>query len=49
MSKSGGWLVWMIHGLEGTQWGWQPITKQIFGQILDDLQSKKIFAGGDLY
>jgi peptidoglycan-N-acetylglucosamine deacetylase len=41
--QKGGWLVWMIHGLEGTPWGWQPITKQIFGQILDDLQSKDIW------
>jgi peptidoglycan/xylan/chitin deacetylase (PgdA/CDA1 family) len=43
--QKGGWLVWMIHGLEGTQWGWQPITKKIFGQILDDLQSKDIWVG----
>ena len=43
--QKGGWLVWMIHGLEGTQWGWQPITKIIFGQILDDLQSKDIWVG----
>ncbi len=43
--NKGGWLVWMIHGLEGTQWGWQPITKKIFGEILDDLQSKDIWVG----
>jgi peptidoglycan/xylan/chitin deacetylase (PgdA/CDA1 family) len=43
--EKGGWLVWMIHGLEGTPWGWQPITKQIFGQILDDLQSNDIWVG----
>ena len=43
--QKGGWLVWMIHGLEGTQWGWQPITKKIFGQILDDLQSQDIWVG----
>ena len=41
--KAGGWMVWMIHGLEGTPWGWQPITKKIFNQILDELQSKDIW------
>ncbi len=43
--KGGGWLVWMIHGLEGTPWGWQPITKKVFNQILDYLQSKDIWVG----
>ncbi|HTC21790.1 MAG TPA: polysaccharide deacetylase family protein [bacterium] len=41
--QKGGWLVWMIHGLEGTPWGWQPITKNMFGQILDDIQSKDMW------
>jgi peptidoglycan-N-acetylglucosamine deacetylase len=40
-----GWLVWMIHGLEGTPWGYQPISRKIFGQILDYLQSKDIWVG----
>ena len=41
----GGWLVWMIHGLEGTPWGWNPITKKVFTQILDYLQAKDIWVG----
>jgi peptidoglycan/xylan/chitin deacetylase (PgdA/CDA1 family) len=41
----GDWLVWMIHGVEGTPWGWQPIPKKIFIQILDYLQSKDIWVG----
>ncbi len=41
----GGWLVWMIHGLEGTQWGWQPIQKKVFTQILDYLQKQDIWVG----
>jgi len=40
-----GWLVWMIHGLEGTPWGYQPLSRKIFGQILDYLQSKDIWVG----
>jgi peptidoglycan/xylan/chitin deacetylase (PgdA/CDA1 family) len=41
----GDWLVWMIHGVEGTPWGWQPIPKKIFTQILDYLKSKDIWVG----
>ena len=41
----GGWLVWMIHGLEGTPWGWNPITRKVFAQILDYLQTKDIWVG----
>lgn len=41
----GGWLVWMIHGLEGTKWGWEPITRKVFAQILDYLQTKDIWVG----
>lgn len=43
--QKGGWLVWMIHGLEGTKSGWQPISKKVFEGILDDLQSKDIWVG----
>ena len=43
--KKGGWLVWMIHGLEGTKSGWQPISQKNFEGILDDLQSKDIWVG----
>ena len=38
--QSGAWMVFMIHGLEGTPWGYQPISKKIFGQILDALQAR---------
>jgi hypothetical protein len=35
----------MIHGIEGTPWGWQPISRKMFTQILDYLQSKDIWIG----
>ena len=41
----GGWLVLMIHGLEGTSSGWEPILKKTFTQILDYLQTKDIWVG----
>jgi peptidoglycan/xylan/chitin deacetylase (PgdA/CDA1 family) len=44
-AKSGDWLIWMIHGIEGTPWGWEPISRKIFTQILDYLQSKDIWVG----
>ena len=40
-----GWLVWAIHGLEGTKTGWEPITKKTFESVLDYLQSKDIWVG----
>jgi peptidoglycan/xylan/chitin deacetylase (PgdA/CDA1 family) len=43
--RKGGWLVWVIHGLEGTQSGWEPISKKNFEGILDDLQTKDIWVG----
>ena len=43
--STSGWLVWMIHGLEGTRWGWEPISKDNFTQILDYLQSKDFWVG----
>ena len=43
--KAGGWLVWIIHGLEGTPWGWQPISRKMFAKILDALQSKDVWVG----
>jgi len=44
-TQSGDWLIWMIHGIEGTPWGWEPISKKMFAQILDYLQSKDIWIG----
>lgn len=41
--KDNAWLVFVIHGLEGTPWGWEPITRQNFEAILDYLQSKDIW------
>ncbi len=39
--SSGAWTVLMIHGVEGTTWGWQPITKTNFLHLLDDLVKNK--------
>jgi peptidoglycan/xylan/chitin deacetylase (PgdA/CDA1 family) len=44
-AQYGDWLVWMIHGIEGTPWGWEPISHKMFMQILDYLQSKDIWIG----
>lgn len=44
-NKKGGWLVWVIHGLEGTKSGWEPISKKNFEGLLDYLQSKDIWVG----
>ncbi len=41
--KDEAWLILTIHGLEGTPWGYQPISKKIFTQLLDYLQSKDIW------
>lgn len=41
--KDGAWMVFMIHGLEGTPWGYQPIKKVVFEKILDALQAKDIW------
>lgn len=35
------WTVLMIHGIEGTPWGYQPIPKKIFLQLLDYLVEKQ--------
>ncbi len=43
--RKGGWLVWVIHGLEGTPSGGEPISQKNFEGILDDLQSKDIWVG----
>jgi peptidoglycan/xylan/chitin deacetylase (PgdA/CDA1 family) len=40
---SGAWMVFMIHGLEGTPWGYEPIKTAVFNQILDALQAKDIW------
>jgi peptidoglycan/xylan/chitin deacetylase (PgdA/CDA1 family) len=41
--KEGAWLIFMIHGLEGTQEGYEPITRKVFAQLLDYLQTKDIW------
>jgi len=33
------WTVFMIHGIEGTPWGWEPIPKKTFVEILEILKS----------
>lgn len=38
---AGAWTVLMIHGVEGTPWGWQPITKKTYLQFLDYLVKNK--------
>jgi peptidoglycan/xylan/chitin deacetylase (PgdA/CDA1 family) len=38
---NGAWTVFMIHGLEGTSWGWQPIKKEVFGTVLSRLDSQR--------
>ncbi len=35
--KDGAWMIFTIHGLEGTPWGWQPIRRAMLTQILDFL------------
>jgi peptidoglycan/xylan/chitin deacetylase (PgdA/CDA1 family) len=43
--EAGAWMIWTIHGLEGTPWGYQPIAKKTFERILDYLQAKDIWVG----
>jgi peptidoglycan/xylan/chitin deacetylase (PgdA/CDA1 family) len=43
--KKRGWMVWMIHGLEGSVSGWNPISKKNFEGILDGIASKDIWVG----
>jgi hypothetical protein len=43
--KRGGWTVLMIHGLEGTTYGWEPITRANFVHILDGLKERKVWVG----
>ena len=37
----GGWSVFLIHGIEGTPWGYSPILKKTYTGILDYLVSKR--------
>ena len=37
----GGWSVFLIHGIEGTPWGFSPIPKKTYTGILDHLVLKK--------
>jgi len=39
--KKESWLIFMIHGLEGTPWGWQPIPKKNYIKILDYLYENR--------
>jgi hypothetical protein len=41
--KDGAWTIFMIHGLEGTPWGYQPITRKVFTQILDEAQKRNLW------
>ncbi|HVM33515.1 MAG TPA: polysaccharide deacetylase family protein [bacterium] len=41
--QQGAWMVFMIHGLEGTPWGYEPIKTVVFDGILDALQAKDIW------
>jgi hypothetical protein len=38
-------MVWMIHGLEGTTSGWEPISKKNFEGILAGVAAKDIWVG----
>jgi len=44
-SRRGGWTVLMIHGLEGTVKGWEPISREVFNGLLDLLQKKDAWVG----
>ena len=35
------WIVFMIHGIEGTPWGWEPVPLKVFQQLLDYLKSRE--------
>lgn len=41
--EAGAWMIFTIHGIEGTPWGYQPIAKKTFEQLLDHLGSKDIW------
>jgi peptidoglycan/xylan/chitin deacetylase (PgdA/CDA1 family) len=39
----GAWSIFMIHGLEGTSWGYSPIKKADFGATLDHVKDKDLW------
>jgi peptidoglycan/xylan/chitin deacetylase (PgdA/CDA1 family) len=39
----GAWSIFMIHGLEGTPWGYSPIKKAVFGETLDYVKDKDLW------
>lgn len=41
--KEGAWTVLMIHGIEGTPWGWEPIPKKVLETLLDRLEDPQIW------
>jgi len=41
--QKGAWSIFMIHGLEGTPWGYSPIKKATFAGILDHLKDKDLW------
>jgi peptidoglycan/xylan/chitin deacetylase (PgdA/CDA1 family) len=41
--QKGAWSIFMIHGLEGTPWGYSPIKKATFSGILDHLKDKDVW------
>ena len=41
--KDGAWTVFMIHGIEGTPWGWEPIKKAVLEALLDRLQDPQLW------
>ena len=41
--SKGAWSIFMIHGLEGTQWGYSPIKKVDFAATLDHVKDKDLW------
>jgi peptidoglycan/xylan/chitin deacetylase (PgdA/CDA1 family) len=41
--SKGAWSIFMIHGLEGTPWGYSPIKKADFAATLDHVQDKDLW------
>jgi sialate O-acetylesterase len=40
-TDTGGWCVLMIHGIEGTRWGWEPVSRAIYTDVLDEAAARK--------
>jgi peptidoglycan/xylan/chitin deacetylase (PgdA/CDA1 family) len=41
--SKGAWSIFMIHGLEGTPWGYSPIKKADFAATLDHVKDKDLW------